>query len=103
MLDTGKAIFTNQRVIFVGPNHNREWELNKLLDLQIGDNGYEVTAAVSNRNKTSALAADAAGGITPGILFGIAVLLSKEDEEEARKLAGDIASHIETQYAASGK
>jgi hypothetical protein len=41
------------RVILVGPNHNREWELNKLLDLQVGDNGYEVTAAVSNRNKTS--------------------------------------------------
>lgn len=103
VLDTGKAIFTNQRVIFVGPNHNREWELNKLLDLQIGDNGYEVTAAVSNRNKTSALAADASTGITPGIAFAMAVLLSKEDEEEARKLAGDVASQIEAQYASNSK
>ena len=103
MLDTGKAIFTNQRVIFVGPNHNREWELDKLLDLQIGDNGYEVTAAVSNRNKTSALAADASTGITPGIAFAMAVLLSKEDEDEARKLAGDVASQIEAQYASNSK
>jgi hypothetical protein len=98
VLDTGKAIFTNQRVIFVGPNHNREWELDKLLDLQIGDNGFEVSAAVSNRNRTSALAADASMGVTPGILFAIAVQLSKGQEDEARKTAGDIARQIEDQF-----
>ncbi len=103
VLDTGKAIFTNQRVIFVGPNHNREWELDKLLDLQIGDNGYEVSAAVSNRNRTSALAADASSGITPGILFAIAVQLSKGDEQEAKKTAGDVANQIEQQYKALNK
>jgi hypothetical protein len=97
VLDTGKAIFTNQRVLFVGPNHNREWDLNKLLDLQIDDNGYEVTAAVSNRNKTSALAADASLGITPGILFAMAVELSKGEEGDAKKIAGEIASQIEAQ------
>jgi hypothetical protein len=85
-------------VIFVGPNHNREWELDKLLDLQIGDNGFEVSAAVSNRNRTSALAADASMGVTPGILFAIAVQLSKGQEDEARKTAGDIARQIEDQF-----
>ncbi len=103
VLDTGKTIFTNQRVIFVGPNHNREWELDKLLDLQISDNGYEVSAAVSNRNRTSALAADASSGITPGILFAIAVQLSKGDEQEAKRTAGDIAGQIEAQYKALNK
>ncbi len=103
VLDTGKAIFTNQRVIFVGPNHNREWELDKLLDLQISDNGYEVSAAVSNRNRTSALASDASTGITPGVLFAIAVQLSKGQEDEAKKMAGEIASQIEVQYKALNK
>jgi hypothetical protein len=103
VLDTGKAIFTNQRVIFVGPNHNREWELDKLLDLQIGDNGYEVSAAVSNRNRTSALASDASTGITPGVLFAIAVQLSKGDEQEAKRTAGDIAGQIESQYKSFNK
>lgn len=103
VLDTGKAIFTNQRVIFVGPNHNREWELDKLLDLQIGDNGYEVSAAVSSRNRTSALASDASLGITPGILFAIAVQLNRGDEKEAKQIAGDLASQIEAQNQSKAK
>lgn len=63
----------------------------------------EVTAAVSNRNKTSALAADASAGITLGILFAAAVELCKGEKEDAKKMAGEIPAQIEAQYAASCK
>jgi hypothetical protein len=36
--------------------------------------------------------------VTPGILFAIAVQLSKGQEDEARKTAGDIARQIEDQF-----
>ena len=99
-IDNGSAIFTNQRVIFMGANHTREWDLSKLLGLQISDAGFEVSAAVSGRQKTSALAGDCLGMITPGIAFALAVEIFQEGKESAQKLALDAAEDIEGQIAA---
>ena len=99
-IDSGSAIFTNQRVIFMGGNHTREWELSKLLGMEVGDNGFEVSAAVSGRQKTSALAGDCLGMITPGIAFTLAAELFQEGKESAEKLALETAEDIESQIAA---
>lgn len=97
-IDVGSAIFTNQRILFAGPNHSREFDFNKLIDLEIGDNGFVVDIAVSNRNKVSALAADSRTGITPGIMASICVEAFQNGEEAARseglKIAGDIKAQI---------
>jgi len=99
-IDNGSAIFTNQRVIFMGDNHTREWDLSKLLGLQISDAGFEVSAGVSGRQKTSALAGDCLGMITPGIAFALAVEIFQEGKESAQKLALDAAEDIEGQITA---
>ncbi|MDG2496979.1 MAG: hypothetical protein P8M68_02205, partial [Aquiluna sp.] len=86
-----------------GANHTREWDLSKLLGLQISDAGFEVSAAVSGRQKTSALAGDCLGMITPGIAFALAVEIFQEGKESAQKLALDAAEDIEGQIAALGE
>lgn len=83
-IDVGTAIFTNQKILFAGPNHAREWDLDKLINLFAGDNGFEVDLAMSNRHKASTLAADSRKGITPGIMAVICVEMFQEGEEAAR-------------------
>ena len=100
IIDIGDAIFTNQRVVFVGPNHTREWDLSKLLGLEISDNGFQVSAGVSGRQKTSALAGDCLGMITPGFTFALAAEIFQEGADSARTLALEIASDIEASLAA---
>lgn len=98
-IDVGSATFTNQRVIFVGPNHTREWDLDKLLGLSVGENGFEVAASVSGRQKTSALAGDSLGMITPGIAFALAAELHQEGKAAAKETALRLAEDIEAQAA----
>ena len=94
-IDTGDAIFTNQRVVFVGPNHTREWDLSKLLGLEIGENGFQVSAGVSGRSKTSALVGNCSGMITPGFAFALATELHQTGKKAATELALQIARDIE--------
>ena len=86
----------------MGDNHTREWDLSKLLGLQVSDAGFEVSAGVSGRQKTSALAGDCLGMITPGIAFALAVEIFQEGKESAQKLAIETAEDIEGQIAARG-
>jgi hypothetical protein len=97
-IDNGKVIFTNQRAVFVGPNHTREFDFKDLLDLDVSENGYTVRAAVSGQQKTSALQADAAGGLTPGFAFAMGVEFFQQGEDTAKELAAQILNDIETQY-----
>ena len=97
-IDIGRVIFTNQRVAFIGPNHTREFEFEKLLDLDISENGFTVRVSVSGQQKTSALRADAAEGLTPGFAFGIAAALFQRGEQDAKDLAAQILRDIETSY-----
>lgn len=99
-IDNGRVIFTNQRVAFVGSNHTREFDFEKLLNLDIAPNGFIVKVSVSGQPKTSALRADASGGLTPGFAFGIAAALYQHGEEEAKALASQVLRDIETQYRA---
>ena len=99
IIDTGTAIFTNQRILFAGPNHAREWEFDKLITFATGDNGFVVDLAVSNRSRVSALAADSATGITPGIMASICIELFQDGEESARASAQELIDDIRKKAA----
>ena len=99
IIDLGEAIFTNQRVVFMGPNHTREWDLSKLLGLEISDNGFQVGAGVSGQRKTSALSGDSLGMITPGIAFALAAEIFQMGADSAKKLALKTAIDIEQQLS----
>jgi hypothetical protein len=98
IIDIGKVTFTNQRVVFVGPNHSREFAFSNLLDLNVSENGFTVSVSVSGQQRTSALQADAAEGLTPGFAFAMGVEMFQKDEETAMELAAQILRDIETQY-----
>jgi len=85
-------------VIFVGPNHSREFAFKNLLDLDVSENGFTARVSVSGQQKTSALQADAAEGLTPGIAFAMAVELFQSGEEAAKEIAAQVLRDIETQY-----
>ena len=93
VIDNGSAIFTDQRIVFVGSNVNREWELNKLLDVNVGTNGVFVNMAVSNRQKNSGLQSTDTSDITPGLLAAIAI----EAHNKGFKGASDIADQYITE------
>lgn len=106
-VDVGTAIFTNQRVVFSGPKQTREWELAKLLNIDVGENGFVVSISASNSQRTNALAGSMELGITPGVLFSIALESFQEGEEAARafaiKTAQDFRSQAEDYFAKRGK
>lgn len=93
-IDTGKAIFTNKRIIFVGPNNTREWDLSKLVDMTAGPNGQTISISVSNRQKTSGLSSIGRENITPGFYASIIQQLHSEGLVAAKKNAKEIADGI---------
>lgn len=99
VIDIGTAIFTNQRILFAGPNHAREWEFDKLITFSTGDNGFVVDLAVSNRSRASTLAADSSTGITPGIMAAICVEMFQDGEEAARASAQALIQDIRKKVA----
>ena len=106
-IDVGTVTYTNQRVLFTGSKQTREWDLSKLIGLDVGVSGQIVTINVSNMSKANALAADASVGITPGILFAMAAELNQNGEaaakEIANKTAEDIFSQAEDFYRKRGR
>lgn len=106
-LDVGTAIFTTQRVIFSGPKQTREWDLAKLLNIDVGENGYVVSISSGSSQRTAALAGPMELGITPGILFTIALETFKEGDEAGRayaqRTARDIRAAAEAHFQKRGK
>lgn len=98
-IDTGKAIFTNKRIIFVGPNNTREWDLSKLVDMTAGPNGQTISISVSNRQKTSGLSSIGRENITPGFYASIIQQLHSEGLVAAKKNALEIAQGIREVFA----
>jgi hypothetical protein len=103
VIDVGTLIFTNQRILFAGPNHAREWELSKLINFSTGDNGFVADIAVSNRPRVSAIAADSQHGITPGIMASICIDLFQDGEDKARATAQELIDGIRTKAAANNR
>lgn len=84
-IDVGTSTYTNQRIVFAGDNVVREFDLNKLVNLEAGDNGITLTIAVSNRDKASVLASVNFDDLTPGIAASIAVAYQEGGQAEAIK------------------
>jgi len=98
-IDTGKAIFTNKRIIFVGTNHTREWDLSKLVDMTSGPNGQTISISVSNRQKASGLSSIGRENITPGFYASITQQLNSEGLAAAKRNALEIATNIRAVFA----
>ena len=102
-IDVGTSTYTNQRIVFAGENVVREFDLDKLVNLEAGDNGITLTIAVSNRDKASMLSSVNFDDLTPGIAASIAVAyqegglaLALEKITETRKQIADaIALQLE--------
>ncbi len=103
VIDVGTLIFTNQRILFAGPNHAREWEFSKLINFSTGDNGFVADIAVSNRPRVSAIAGDSQHGITPGIMASICIDLFQDGEDKARATAQELIDGIRTKAAANNR
>jgi hypothetical protein len=99
VLDIGRVAFSNRRVVFVGPNHNREWPLEKLIYLEISEGGEGATVASSGRDKVSELQGDPALGGLVGVYFQIAenskTMSDLEMSTEINRFAKDLEAQIE--------
>jgi hypothetical protein len=93
-IDVGVSTFTNQRIVFAGDNVVREFDLDKLVNLEAGDNGITLTIAVSNRDKASVLVSVNFDDLTPGIAASIAVAYQEGGQAEALKKIQDTRSQI---------
>ncbi len=93
-IDTGSVVFTTQRIIFTGSMQTRTWELDDLVKLEPGVNGFEVSIASSESNVVSILAGDSKYGITPGVAAQIAHTLKVEGEEAARRVGLELVENV---------
>ena len=94
-IDVGTSTYTNQRIVFAGENVVREFDLDKLVNLEAGDNGITVTIAVSNRDKASVLASVNFDDLTPGIAASIAVAYQEGGKAEALKTINETKQQIQ--------
>jgi hypothetical protein len=94
-IDVGTSTYTNQRIVFAGENVVREFDLDKLVNLEAGDNGITVTIAVSNRDKASVLASVNFDDLTPGIAASIAVAYQEGGKAEALKKINETKQQIQ--------
>ena len=94
-IDVGTSTYTNQRIVFAGENVVREFDLDKLVNLEAGDNGITVTIAVSNRDKASVLASVNFDDLTPGLAASIAVAYQEGGKAEALKKINETKQQIQ--------
>ena len=94
VVDQGRAIFTDQRIIFTGANLVRDWDLDKTVELSPGPNGINVKIAVSNRERTSGLQALSVVDFGPGYVAGYAFTLHAEGPAKAKEWAADLTKRM---------
>lgn len=94
IVDQGRAIFTDQRIIFSGAKLVRDWDLDKTVELAPGPNGFNVKIAVSNRERTSGLQALSAYEFGPGFIAGYVMTLHSEGAAKAKEWAADLSSRL---------
>ena len=85
LIDSGRFVVTDQRAVFLGGKQTREFDWDKLLAyemVQLGKNNAMVLLPVSNRQKVSGIAADAASmrHVHQRVAFGVAVATGRKDD-----------------------
>lgn len=93
-LDVGQATYTNQRIVFSGPNVSRQWEFDKLIGVTMGANGESVAISVENRQKTSGLEAVDENELPPGFMAALAIEYSEKGESGIRSASVQYARQI---------
>ena len=93
-VDTGTAIFTSERIVFSGAKFVRDWDLNKVVSLEPGPNGFNVKIAVSNQARTSGLQAPDINMFGPGYLAAYAFNYHNDGAASAKKWADDLVEQI---------
>jgi hypothetical protein len=94
VVDSGTSIYTNQRIVFSGAKFVRDWDLNKVVALEPGPNGFNVKIAVSNQSRTSGLQAPDVYQFGPGYLAAYAFNYYQNGAASAKKWAEDLVVQI---------
>ncbi len=94
IVDQGKAIFTNQRILFSGAKFVRDWNLKDTVSLEPGPNGFDVKIAVINRDRTSGLQATNLNDFGPGYAASYVFNLSQNGLDSANQWAKALALEI---------
>lgn len=102
-IDVGEVTYTNKRIVFTGDNMTREWDLDKIVNMQSGPNGVTLELAVSNRERTSVLEAANFPDLTPGIAASIAVAYQQGGKKAAMADAKEMADLISSTVASELK
>lgn len=95
-VDKGQAIFTNQRILFIGAKFVRDWDFSKIVSIQPGPNGHDVSIAVSTRERTSGLQAPNYFVFGPGYPAAYAYTWFKNGEADAKRWATETAGELRT-------
>ena len=93
-LDKGVVTFTNQRIVFAGPNMVREWNLDKLVNMTADENGVNLELAVSNRDKASVLSGINMPEPTPGMAASIALAWKEKGKKGAMADAKELSEGL---------
>lgn len=93
-IDTGTSIFTNQRIVFSGAKFVRDWDLDKVVSLEPGPNGFNVKIAVSNNARTSGLQSPDMNLFGPGYLAAYAFNYHQNGAASAKKWADELVTQI---------
>lgn len=94
VVDQGRAIFTDQRIVFTGAKLVRDFDLDKIVDLTPGPNGINVRIAVSNRERTSGLQALDLEMFGPGYVAGYVFTLHDQGPAKAKAWAKDVSTRL---------
>jgi hypothetical protein len=95
--DHGMVTVTNKRVVFTGERNTREWTFAKLVSLHNDDTRPITTIGVSNRQKVSGFAYDAAAATD--VRFKIALAIAHFQGTEAQLVASLDAEFAEHEKA----
>ncbi|MEY3855622.1 MAG: hypothetical protein RJA45_92 [Actinomycetota bacterium] len=94
IVDQGRAIFTDQRIIFSGAKLVRDWDLDKAIEVSPGPNGFNVKIAVSNRERTSGLQSLTAYEFGPGFAAAYVFTLHTQGAAEAKKWVSELTKRM---------
>ncbi len=100
-IDVGAVTVTNQRVVFSGANQVRVFDLDKVVNMEAGDNGLTVSISVSNRERTSGLASPNMDDLTPGMAVSLGTAWHDGGKKAAIKDAKEMASQLRAAIAAA--
>jgi hypothetical protein len=91
-IDTGTMTITNQRVVFQGSKHAREWDFSKLLGVENHTEAPWTALPVSNRQKVSGVLYDAQNA--PLVRFRLSLALAHHNNTTS-----DFAAHLQQELA----